>query len=229
VLALAQSLGERPGVWLVIAALGLYHGLNPSMGWLFAVSAGMHARRKAAVLAALPPIALGHLLAMAAALLPFAILGMYLDRLREIQVLAGLLIAGFGFYKLVRVRHPRWLARVSPSHLVLWSFLMATAHGAGLMLVPTVLGLCTSPVSAEGAAAHAEHAGSLAGLGAAPAEVALTAALLHTATMLAAGGAIAWLVYRHIGLSALRRSWINFDLLWALMLVAMGGYAIVAA
>ena len=102
--------------------------------------------------AALPPIALGHLLAMSAALLPFVLLGLYLERLRDIRVAAGVILVVFGVCKLAWKRHPRFLARIRPTHLTLWSFLMATAHGAGLMLVPVVLDLCGSA-----AGAHAQH------------------------------------------------------------------------
>ncbi len=220
---LAESLGRHAWVWSAVLALGAFHGANPAMGWLFAVSNGMQARRTRAVFAALPPIALGHFLAMAAALLPVALLGLYLERLGEIQLAAGLLVAAFGLYKLFARRHPRFLTRIGPSHLTLWSFLMATAHGAGLMLVPVILGLCAGP-----GAAHGGHQALLeiarGGLG-----LTLAAASVHTLAMVATGGALAWLVYRHLGLKLLRRSWLNVDLLWAALLVAAGGVGVAAA
>ena len=206
---LAHSLGEHPWAWLAVLGLGAFHGLNPGMGWLFAVSNGMQTRHARGVFLALPPSALGHFLAMAAALLPFALLGIYLERLGAIRALAGLMLVTFGLYRLVAQRHPRYLARIGPSHLALWSFLMATAHGAGLMLVPVVLELCTSARTAhEGHAALLEVAGGSLAL-------TLIATTLHTAAMVITGGMVAWVVYRYLGLGLLRRSWFNVDLLWS--------------
>jgi hypothetical protein len=220
---LAENLGQHPWAWLAIVMLGAYHGLNPGMGWLFAVSNGMQAQRTSGVLFALPPIAFGHLLAMAAALLPFTALGFYLERMDDIRAVAGLILVMFGIYKLLSQRHPRFLARIKPSHLTLWSFLMATAHGAGLMLVPVVLGLCTDMRSA-----HGSHQALLE---IAPGNLSLTliAATVHTVAMVLTGGVIAWVVYRYVGLRLLRRSWLNLDLLWAVLLIVVGGIALAAA
>ena len=220
---LAESVGQHPWAWLTVVALGAYHGLNPGMGWLLAVSSGMQARRASGVLAALPPIALGHFLAMGAALLPFALLGLYLERIGGIRAASGAILIAFGIYKLLSQRHPRFLARIGPSHLVLWSFMMATAHGAGLMLVPVVLGLCAQPGNA-----HGSHA-PLQALAGGDLGLSLLASALHTIVMVLAGGAIAWAVYRYVGLGVLRRAWINLDLLWALLLIAMGVIALAAA
>jgi hypothetical protein len=221
--ALAESLAQHPGAWLAILALGAYHGLNPGMGWLLAVSNGLQSRRASGVLLALPPIALGHFLAIGAALLPFAVLGLYLERLREVRMAAGLLLVGFGCYKLLARTHPRFLARVRPAHIALWSFLMATAHGAGLMLVPVVLDLCgTVPGGHLGHDALREVAGRDLG-------VSINAATLHTIAMVASGGAAAWLVYRFAGLRFLGRMWLNLDVVWALMLIAVGAAAFVLA
>lgn len=216
---LAGSFGEHPWAWLAIVGLGAYHGLNPGMGWLLAVSNGMQLRQARGVFFALPPIAVGHLLAMAVALLPFTLLGLYLERLTAIRVAAGLILVAFGLYKLVNRRHPRFLARIGPSHLTLWSFLMATAHGAGLMLVPVVLGLCT------GARGRHQALGEVAGgdLG-----ITLVAATVHSVAMVLTGGAIAWIVYRYVGLGPLRRAWFNLDLLWAVLLVVVGVIALAA-
>jgi hypothetical protein len=218
---LAESLALHPGAWLAIVALGAYHGLNPGMGWLFAVSNGMQARRVSGVLLALPPIAFGHFLAMGAALLPFALLGLYVERVSGIRAAAGLILVAFGIYKLVSQRHPRFLVRIGPSHLTLWSFLMATAHGAGLMLVPVVLGLCAE------SGAHREHAAlqTIAGTGL---HLTVVASVVHTVAMVLTGGAIAWLVYRYFGLGLLRRAWLNVDLLWALLLILVGSIALAA-
>ena len=210
------------GPWLLVLALGVYHGINPGMGWLLAVSNGMQARRGSAVLLALGPIGAGHFLAMAAALLPFALLTAYVSQIRLIGLACGLALIGFGLYKLIRKRHPRWLARIKPAHLLLWSFLMATAHGAGLMLLPVYLRLC-GPAPAD--AAHAAMMTLLRqDLG-----TALLVAAVHTAAMLTTGGIIAWLVYRYWGLRALRQSWFNLDLLWSVMLLGSGALATWAA
>lgn len=219
---LAESLGQHPLAWLAIVALGAYHGVNPGMGWLFAVSNGMQARRARAVFLALPPIALGHVLAMMAALLPFALVWLYFENVGEVRAAAGMLLVVFGVYKLFSQRHPRILARVGPTHLILWSFLMATAHGAGLMLVPVVLGLCTDTGAHGGHQALLELAGGSLGL-------TLAAVTAHTAAMVLTGGTIAWVVYRYVGLSLLRRGWLNLDLLWAVLLIVVGGIALVVA
>lgn len=220
---LVESLTRHPLAWVAVVGLGAYHGLNPGMGWLLAVSNGLQARRARGVLLALPPIALGHLLAMSAALLPFVLLGLYLERLRDIRVAAGIVLVAFGVYKLASKRHPRFLSRVRPTHLTLWSFLMATAHGAGLMLVPVVLDLC-----GNAAGAHAQHE-ALSRIAAGNLGVALNAATLHTVAMVLTGGAIAWVVYRFVGLRLLRRAWLNLDLLWAALLVAVGVLSLVVA
>lgn len=217
---LAASFAEHPGAWLAIVGLGCYHGINPGMGWLFAASNGMQARRAIAVFAALPPIAAGHFLAMASVLLPVAWLRIYLERVRELGLLSGCLLIGFGVYKLINRRHPRFLARIGPEHLVLWSFLMATGHGAGLMLVPVYLDLGTEPHA--GAFGHAAMVQVVSG-GIISASL---VALIHTAAMVLTGGFAAWCVYRYLGLRLLQRAWFNLDLLWALCLIAVGGIAV---
>jgi len=217
---LAESLAQHPGAWLIIVALGCYHGINPAMGWLFAVSNGMQERRDSAVILALPPIAVGHFLAMAVALLPFVLLNIYLERTREISLVAGLLLVAFGVYKFVSRRHPRFLARIGPSHLVFWSFLMATAHGAGLMLAPVYLNLCTG---ARNSSFSHDAMVQLIGQGVVSTSL---VALIHTLAMLLTAGLIAWLVYRYFGLRLLQRAWFNLDLLWAAFLIIVGGTAV---
>jgi hypothetical protein len=225
---LLESLGQQHAwAWAVVIGLGAYHGLNPGMGWLFAVSNGMQRRQTRGLFAALPPIAFGHLLAMAAALLPFALVAVYVENVARIRMAAGLILIAFGAYKLVSRRHPRFLARIGPSHLVLWSFLMATAHGAGLMLVPVVLDLCTVGQGTE-AGGHGAH-DALLELASGDLGIALTAATAHTGAMVLTGGVIAWIVYRCVGLGLLRRAWVNFDLLWAAMLIVVGAAAFAAA
>jgi hypothetical protein len=220
---LAESLAHHPWAWLAVLGLGAYHGLNPGMGWLLAVSNGMQARQARGVFLALPPIAVGHLLAVGAALLPFALLGLYVERLRDIRIAAGAVLVLFGLYKLVSRRHPRFLARVRPAHLTLWSFLMATAHGAGLMLVPVVLDLC-----ADAGDAPAHHR-ALTELADGNVGISLNAATAHTVSMVLTGGAIAWLVYRYVGLRMLRRAWVNLDLVWAALLIAVGAFSLAMA
>lgn len=221
---LAESLSQQPWAWLTIVALGVYHGVNPGMGWLFAVSNGMQARRSSAVFGALPSIAMGHFLAMAVVLLPLVIIEAYLEHMTVVGAAAGLLLVAFGVYKLVFRRHPRVLAHVGPTHLVAWSFLSATAHGAGLMLVPVVLGM------GEGAGGGAAHRhGALADIAGGGMSLTLFAAAIHTLAMVLTGGAIAWLVYRYLGVGVLRRAWFNLDLLWGVLLVVVGTLAFIVA
>jgi hypothetical protein len=213
------SIAEHPGVWLAIVGLGFYHGINPGMGWLFAVSNGMQERRGSAVFAALPPLAAGHVLAMAAVLLPFALLAVSMEQVKALELFAGAALIAFGLYKLLKRRHPRYLVRVGPDRLMLWSFLMATAHGAGLMLLPVYLGLGST---------HHDHAAMEQVAGAGIMSAALVA-VVHTSAMLLIGGAIAWAVYRYLGLRLLQRAWFNLDLLWSLCLIVVGGIAVVMA
>ena len=206
--------GWQAGLWLAVIVSGLYHGLSPGMGWPLAVAAGLSEKRGAAVFAALLPLAAGHFAAMAVVLLPFALLTMLSEHSGGIRIGAGLLVAGFGFYRLFDRRHPRGLARIKPTKLALWSFLVAIAHGAGLLLVPIYLGL-------DAAAGDAGHGGMHR-----PADNSFVSALMvsavHTLAMIAAGGGIAWLVYRYLGLQFLKKSWFNLETVWALSLIAAG-------
>jgi hypothetical protein len=207
-------------LWLAVVASGLYHGLNPGMGWPLAVSAGMMERSPRALLAALLPLTVGHLLAMLSILLPFALLISVLQWQRPIQIGAGLLVTGFGIFRLVNRHHPRQLARIRPTQLALWSFAIAIAHGAALMLVPIYLGLCRDTSGAEG---H-EAASILAGNNL---ETAMLVAVAHAAAMIAAGGCLAWLVYRYLGLQFISRSWLNLETTWAVSFVVVGSVATV--
>ena len=211
--------------WLTLAALGAYHGLNPAMGWLFAVALGLQERRRGAVLQALPPIALGHAVAISVVVLVVGVaqITIPLDILR--YVCAGALIL-FGVYKLARRKHPRWVGmRVGFRDLTAWSFIMASAHGAGLMLVPVLLKLSGTMHQMEHRAhvAH-EHWGHGVHLFLAnPTVLAdLTAVGLHTLAMFAVMGVIAVVVYERLGVMILKRTWFNLDLLWAGTLVAAG-------
>ena len=200
-------------LWIAVLAIGAYHGLNPGMGWPLAVANGLAERRGTAVFTTLLPLAAGHLLAMAVILLPFTALGAVLALSGPIRLAAGVLLVGFGTWRLLDRRHPRFLARIKPSRLVWWSFLMATAHGAGLMLLPFAIGLCASAASTPQLGA-----GVGAGVG-----VAALVSVAHTAAMLSSGGVAAWVVYRYLGLRVLNRAWFNLDAIWGASLVIAGG------
>jgi uncharacterized membrane protein len=208
--------------WLTLAVLGAYHGLNPAMGWLFAVALGLQEQRRGAVLQALPPIALGHAMAILIAVLVVGVAEIVvpLDVLR--YVCAGVLIL-FGLYKLVRRRHPRWVGmRVGFADLTAWSFLMASAHGAGLMLIPVLLRLSFTEQMQEEAHAHGTHAGHATMTGSATVLADLAAVGLHTLALFAVMGVIAMMVYEKLGVMILKRTWFNLDLLWAGALVGAG-------
>ena len=204
---------------MAVVACGLYHGVNPGMGWPLAVSAGLMERSSRALVAALWPLTAGHLLAMLVVILPFALLVSLVQWQRQIQIGASLLVVGFGIFRFVNRRHPRVLARMRPTQLGLWSFVVAIAHGAGLMLVPIYLGLCRARDLNRG---H-EAAGALinANLG-----MAVLVSVVHSVTMIAAGGILAWLVYRYLGLKFVSQSWFNLDATWASSLVLVGALSL---
>jgi hypothetical protein len=202
-------------LWLAVVASGLYHGMNPGMGWPLAVSAGLMERSSRALVVALWPLTVGHLLAMLAVLLPFALLVALVEWQQQIQIGASLLVIGFGTYRFLNRRHTRLLARIRPTQLGLWSFAVAIAHGAGLMLVPIYLGLCTAADLDRG---H-EAAGALIN---ANLSMALLVSIIHSVAMITAGGFLAFLVYRYLGLKFLSRSWFNLDATWALSLFLVG-------
>jgi hypothetical protein len=206
--------------WLTLFALGAYHGINPGMGWLFAVALGMQEKSRHAVLAAIPPIALGHALSIGVVV---GLLWLAQASMPEhlLRYGAAAILFGFGFYRLVRSRHPKWVGmRVGFRDLTLWSFLMASAHGAGLMLVPVLIGW---PHTEHGGPAEpASHEGHLQ-------IVALThplwwivAVAVHSAGHLLVAVLIAVLVYEKLGLALLGRAWLNLDLLWMIALMISG-------
>jgi hypothetical protein len=207
------------GLWLAVVASGLYHGINPGMGWPLAVSAGMMERSSRALAGALAYLAAGHLLAMLVVIVPFALIATLLFWQREIQISASMLVIGFGLFQLITRRHPRVLGRIRPTRLALWSFAVAIAHGAGLMLLPIYLGLCRSGAFDRGHLA----AGALIN---ANLSMALLVSLIHTSAMVAAGGSLAWLVYRYLGLKFVSRSWFNLDTLWASSLILVGALSL---
>lgn len=234
----------QTGPWLGLALLGIYHGLNPAMGWLLAVALGLQERRRRRVVQALLPIGLGHAISVGLILaLLWGARWMLPGPLLRYVVAAVLVV--YGLYLLRKPRHPRWGGmRMGFRDLVFWSFLMATAHGAGLMLAPFVFAGGEPPVAAQetvtGAPAAVEstslaepesvHAGHMAvthsgaehGSPATGGLSPLAALGVHVGTMWVAAGAVALLVYDRLGLQLLRRAWINLDWAWALALVGSG-------
>jgi hypothetical protein len=208
-------------LWWAVIASGLYHGVNPGMGWPLAVSAALMEQRALALPRALLLLAVGHLAAMLVILLPFSAMITLVSLEREIRIGAACLVIGMGLYLLIADRHPRFLARISPAKLGLWSFLVAIAHGAGLMLVPIYLGICAM----EQEAGHAA-AGALMG---ADLRMALLVAAVHTLAMALAGGLLAIGVYFWLGLRFLQKAWFNLDRVWAASLVFVGLFALVLA
>jgi hypothetical protein len=198
--------------WLTLAALGAYHGVNPAMGWLFAVSRGLTERRRSAVWRSLVPIAIGHELSIAVVALVVLGLSVAVDP-GALHLVAAIALVAFGIFRFVKPRaHPRWTTmRVSDRELTLWSFLMSTAHGAGLMVAPVLIRLEGS-IDRSGARAH-DHA-DLSVLNASLGVGAVGIAL-HVVAMLAVMGIVAVLVYDRLGLKVLRTAWINTDQLWA--------------
>lgn len=198
-------------LWLALAGLGAFHGANPAMGWLFAVALGLHRRSRAVVLESLVPIALGHALAVALVALAVVALRTVVNPW-AFRIPSGVVLIGWAAYhQLYGSRHRvRVGMRTGMAGLALWSFLMASAHGAGLMLVPVLL-----PLARVGSpATHLTASGSI--------PVSLAAVGVHTLAMLAVTGVIAVVVYEWVGVACLRRGWINLDLLWTLALVATG-------
>ena len=189
------------------------------MGWPLAVSAGLMERSPRALGAALVPLAAGHLLAMLLVLLPFALLVALVEWQRQIQIGASLIVIAFGIFRLIDQRHPRALARIRPTQLGLWSFAVAIAHGAGLMLVPIYLGLCREADLDKGHAAASTLINANLGM-------AGLVATIHAVAMIAAGGSLAWLVYRYLGLKFVSRSWFNLETVWAASLVLVGAVAL---
>lgn len=201
--------------WVALAGLGAFHGLNPAMGWLFAVALGLQRRGRAAVLQSLLPIAAGHALSVAMVVVAIGVLRAFVDFM-ILQVGAAIALIGFGLYRLIARHRGRAGMQVGGAQLLLWSFLMATAHGAGLMLIPVLLEMPIGTARGE----HA-HMAAITLLGTSAA-TALAAVGIHTLAMLAVAGAVAVAVYEWVGLAFLRRGWINLDLVWVLVLIGAG-------
>jgi len=203
--------------WKAMLLLGAYHGINPGMGWLFAVALGMQRRSARAVWLALPPIALGHAAAVGAVVLALGLAQIVVPPIVLKAGVGGMLMA-LGCYRLWRHRHPRFGGmQVGFRDLAVWSFLMASAHGAGFMVLPFVMGP-PAGVSAAGGA-HAGHAG-IADAGTPWTNA--TAVGIHTLAYLTVMALTAWVVYRKLGLALLRTAWFNLDWVWAGALVITG-------
>jgi hypothetical protein len=210
--------------WLVVFALGLFHGLNPAMGWLFAVALGLQEQKRAAVLRALPPIALGHALSIGIIITAVLVARISLPY-SVLKFSAAAILFAFGLYRLFRSRHPNWVGmQVGFGDLTLWSFIMASAHGAGLMLIPLFLKSADAP---QGTAASpmGSHMHSMHGFGfsniSSPFLLA-GAITIHTFGYLLATGLVAILVYEKLGVGLLRYAWFNIDLFWMLALMIAG-------
>jgi hypothetical protein len=200
--------------WLLLFLLGAYHGINPAMGWLFAVALGLQRQSSRAVWQSLAPIALGHIAAIALAVFIAALAGLVFP-VFYVKLAVAMLLVGFGVYRIAGKGHTRWGGmQVGFKDLSIWSFLMASAHGAGLMLLPIVLGMTAMH---EG---HAMHADAFASSGI---RTQLVAVSVHTCGYLLLTGLMAWIVYTKLGLSLLRRAWFNLDLIWAIALIATAG------
>jgi len=206
-------------LWGAVIFSGIYHGVNPGMGWPLAVSAALFERKTSALMRALAALAVGHFLAMTAILLPFSMMTALVAWQSQIRIGAGLLVIALGIYLLINRRHPRFLARVKPTRLALWSFLAAMAHGAGLMLVPIYLGIgAVDKLDAGHDAVGMLMAGNI--------RIAFLVAITHTTAMTLAGGALAAGMYFWLGLKFLSKTWFNLDIVWALSLISVGAIGI---
>jgi len=207
--------------WTALLLLGAFHGINPGMGWLFAVALGMQEGKPRAVWRALPPLALGHALAIAVAVAVAVAAGATIPG-RPLQWIVGVLLLALGGWRFVRCRHPRFGGmRVGARDLTIWSFLMASAHGAGLMVLPFVLGNGGAGV-AHAHHDHAAHMAQAAQPGISGPFTIIAATLVHGTGYLVVTAVAAWVVYRYVGLAMLRRAWVNLDLLWAMALIVTG-------
>lgn len=209
-------------LWWAVVFSGLFHGVNPGMGWPLAVSAGLMEGKRRSLAKATGMLALGHLLAMLAILMPFSVMSGLFIWETELRIGAGLLVILMGIYLLINRRHPRFLSRIHPARLVLWSFLAAIAHGAALMLVPIYLGICGADMNDTGHQAVQMLFGrNIAN--------AFTVALIHTLAMTVAGGLIATAVYVWLGIKFVSKAWFNLEIVWAASLILVGTLGIYGA
>ena len=209
-------------LWGAVILSGIYHGVNPGMGWPLAVSSALMQRRHTALFPALGALAVGHLIAMAVILLPFSLMTSLIAWEFEIRTVASVSLILLGVFLFVTNKHPRFLARVRPDRLALWSFLIATAHGAGLMLVPIYLGICqVAELDAGHQAAYTLMSSNVVS--------AVLVALVHTIAMTASGAALAVGIYFWLGLKFLSKAWFNLDRVWSASLVLVGLISLLAA
>jgi hypothetical protein len=211
--------------WLAVALLGAYHGIDPSMGWLFAVALGLQERRRAKVVAALFPIAIGHFISIGLTVALIAGVGAMAGSQFLLRALGAAALISLGIFRFIWPRaHPRWVAmRVNSRELATWSFLMATAHGAGLILFPILIGMIgMTGMTAAAMPHHHHHVMPATAPGAVGIAQGLAIVLLHTGAMFLVMGAVALIVYEWVGLKILRSAWINLDTIWAGALIAAG-------
>jgi hypothetical protein len=207
-----------PWPWAAIFLLGAYHGINPGMGWLFAAALGMQKKSAVAVWQSLVPIAAGHFIAVGVVVAAAVAAGAVLP-LHYVKIAAACILLVFGLQRLIRKSHPRWGGmQVGCRDLCIWSFLMASAHGAGFMLLPILLKMSAMHSSAIGASAPHLHGSVFEGPWTAP-----TALVVHTLGYLLVTGLIAFVVYEKVGLEVLRKAWVNLDLIWAVVLIVTAG------
>lgn len=201
--------------WIGYTLLGVYHGINPGMGWLFAVALGMQEKRRSAVIGALFPMALGHAVSIGVVVLVIVLAQQQIPE-KVLGIACAVVLFGFGLYKLFRARHPKWVGmRVNFKDLTIWSFLMASAHGAGLMLAPLLLRM---PM----ASAHSGHAHHASATMTDSATLLLSAVGVHTLSFFVVTGIVAVVVYEVVGLALLRKAWFNLDMLWSIALMIAG-------
>ena len=208
--------------WMAVFGLGMFHGINPAMGWLFAVALGLQDQKRAAVLRALPPMVVGHALSVGIIIAVILVARVSLPP-RTLKIAAAAILFAFVLYRLLRARHPNWVGmRVGFGDLTLWSFVMASAHGAGLMLVPFFLQSPAAAGEAHHHDAHQMHAWAFANFSAPSLLVA--AVVVHTLGYLLMTALVAIVVYEWVGVSILRRAWFNIDLVWMLALMITGAF-----
>jgi len=202
--------------WVALFLLGAYHGINPAMGWLFAVALGLQKKSGRAVWESLLPIGTGHVAAIAAVILVAVLAGAVVP-VHVLRIAVAVILIGFGVYRIASKSHPRFGGmQVGFRDLTIWSFLMACAHGAGLMLLPVLLGMSVMGAS------HEAHIAAFPSV-----KMQLLAVAIHTCGYLLLTGTIAWIVFSRLGVSVLRKAWLNLDFVWALALIATAGLTLV--
>jgi hypothetical protein len=209
--------------WAALFLLGAYHGINPGMGWLFAVALGMQEKSSRAVWRALVPISVGHAVATGVVVALAGLVQVVLP-LRSLKIGVAVILFAFGFYQLRRNRHPRFGGmQVGFGELAIWSCLMASVHGAGLMVLPVLFGMhCGDSPASSTVSMHHVHLAAVGG-----SATNLSAVLVHTLGYLVVTGSVAWLVYEKLGLALLRKAWLNLDLIWAVALVVTGCFVLI--